>query len=310
MLNCLPDEKNWQEQRFPGIFVHNANIINSEYVIFAKDSTENIVVLKSTDSESWQVIETGYKGYIRYLNNRYIIDSWDSTFNQKVFKTSMDLTNWVTITANTNTNFNLIAFDGANYVGFKNSSLMQSPDLVNWSEPIPGNLDINFAYISYLDHQYYAFYNSDMNNYKIYYSPDAINWSEVNIFKGYSIWGMDFACNELIFTGNDGAIFKKENGNWVNHSILFGPNFEGVARGRNEFVFIGNHYGQEDPVLWSTSDFFIWKESKHSITSKYHGFQDEYFATYFDILYTGDFYIVTANECLNGECEGIILTAE
>jgi hypothetical protein len=236
--------------------------------------------------------------------------------NESILYESEDRVTWSEIALPYQLNH--LVYNESSYLGLITSNsgftrqVTKSTDLVNWSAPETIDLDIQLQGIWVLNYKYYAtgFYDNIFMTKSVFSSNDGVHWSEISNFSGIDISVMRYISGELVFTGTNGTIFKKENDKWVNHSVLFGPNFGAVARGRNEFVFAGGYYGKPNPVLWSTSDFFIWKASQHDIRTKNPSFIDEYDAWYNGVFYTGDFYIVTANECLNGECEGIILTAE
>jgi hypothetical protein len=318
VFNCLPDEKNWQEQRFEGVRFQRVNKINNQYILFGKNDLSKAVFYISLDGQSWQSYSTSIEAdTFYYYNNEYLLLKTDYN-NSRIYR-SADLLSWF----ETIVYFSIsgISFDGARYIGYLNSvssfpkEIIQSTDLLNWSEPKSFNIDISLFYITYLNNKFYApgYFNTYFTVNAVFVSDDALNWSEIPEFHGLpSIWETEYLSNELIFTGDNGTIFKKENGHWINHSVLFGPDFSSVARGRNEFLFASGFPSGSEPVLWSTDDFFIWKESKHDLKKHDGGLtlSDDYSVWYSGVFYTGDFYIVTANECLNGECEGIILTAE
>jgi hypothetical protein len=327
LLNCLPDEKNWQEQRFPDVKLHNILRVNNQYIIFGMNNLSKVIFYTSTDGHNWQLVATNLDAsfsdlfFFKYLNGEYVL--YESLGNHLYH--SSDLLNWFDIILDMNI-VNLI-FAGTQYVAFHRigSNLVPyvklSTDFITWSPSQNISVDSSFANvdslgnIEYLNNKFYAegHYNDLFSTNSVFSSNDGVHWAEISVFRGIDIIQKNYISNELIFVGYNGAIFKKENGNWVNHSVLFGPDFSKSARGRNEFVFAGGyHDGDPNPVLWSTDDFFIWRASQYDLarSSGGHSWSDEYDAWYADILYTGDFYIVTANECDYDSCEGIILTAE
>jgi hypothetical protein len=330
VFNCLPDEKNWQEQRFPEVKLQNILRVNNQYIIFGMNNLSKVIFYTSTDGQNWQLVATNidasYSDYfnLEYLNGEFILYEFDGN---QIFK-SLDLISWSVV----GLDFNLfyLLHNGSQYFAFIRNdfsnfpsfpSLKTTSDLITWSSLQTISVsdtfkDISILYnIKYINGKFFSTgsFNDLFSTKSVFSSIDGVHWAEISAFRGIDIIQKNYISNELIFVGYNGAIFKKENGNWVNHSVLFGPDFSKSARGRNEFVFAGGyHDGDPNPVLWSTDDFFIWRAAQYDLarSSGGHSWSDEYNAWYADILYTGDFYIVTANECDYDSCEGIILTAE
>jgi len=322
LSSCIKDDRKWVETKFPNVNLQSILWANNQFVAGGLDKTKNFISLTSSDGVSWikhpTLIPCNYVN-MSWLNNQYVVYCASNINNLVSLLISIDGVSWVQIIPMVIMgNMAAITWDGTKYITGNDSPgiLSYSYDLVNWSTIITDKKSEIFLTVYFVNSKYFAHVGNiktDITN--IYRSNDGINWQNIPLLQGVGESGILFDGTEYILFGNNGGIYTSPDGeNWTDHSVFMGPIFDHAAHSvSKDYIFIPRVNARSSMEIWSTPDFWSWKQYIYRQEVSHLDLQD-YDRFMGGVATNGSVYVVVGYEGKNwtqsgGGYTGVILTS-